>query len=137
MIHTRPIFKLFLIFIFVFASSISTVLAQQCAATTKKGTQCKRNAAAGSSYCWQHGGSTSSPTPEVTKSTPPPRANVVDAPADTSKSSKVAVTRNGKKYHREGCSYLRGDYSMISIEKAKELYSPCSKCKPLSEGVDK
>ena len=28
----------------------------RCQATTKKGTQCKRNAAAGSSYCWQHGG---------------------------------------------------------------------------------
>lgn len=26
----------------------------RCAATTKKGTQCKRNAANGSSYCWQH-----------------------------------------------------------------------------------
>lgn len=28
--------------------------AQQCQATTKKGTQCKRNAQAGSVYCWQH-----------------------------------------------------------------------------------
>lgn len=28
----------------------------RCQATTKKGTQCKRNAAAGSNYCWQHGG---------------------------------------------------------------------------------
>jgi hypothetical protein len=26
----------------------------QCAATTKKGTRCKRTAKAGSSYCWQH-----------------------------------------------------------------------------------
>jgi hypothetical protein len=32
--------------------SVST----QCAATTKKGTRCKRTAKAGSSYCWQHGG---------------------------------------------------------------------------------
>ena len=32
--------------------------AAQCAATTKKGTQCKRNASPGSSYCWQHGGTT-------------------------------------------------------------------------------
>lgn len=30
----------------------------RCQATTKKGTQCKRNSADGSSYCWQHGGST-------------------------------------------------------------------------------
>lgn len=27
----------------------------QCQATTKKGTQCSRMAAAGASYCWQHG----------------------------------------------------------------------------------
>ena len=28
----------------------------RCQAITKKGTQCSRNAQAGSSYCWQHGG---------------------------------------------------------------------------------
>jgi micrococcal nuclease len=28
----------------------------RCQATTKKGTQCKRNAKPGSAYCWQHGG---------------------------------------------------------------------------------
>ncbi|MDE6860908.1 MAG: hypothetical protein K2J65_10915 [Duncaniella sp.] len=27
---------------------------RQCAATTKKGTRCSRQAKAGSSYCWQH-----------------------------------------------------------------------------------
>jgi hypothetical protein len=27
---------------------------RQCAATTTKGTRCKRNAAPGSIYCWQH-----------------------------------------------------------------------------------
>jgi len=32
--------------------------AAQCAATTKKGTQCKRQASPGSHYCWQHGGTT-------------------------------------------------------------------------------
>lgn len=26
----------------------------RCLATTKKGTQCKRNASPGSNYCWQH-----------------------------------------------------------------------------------
>lgn len=44
--------------------------AGQCQATTKKGTQCKRQAAAGSSYCWQHGGSsTPSRSTEMTKDT--------------------------------------------------------------------
>jgi hypothetical protein len=28
--------------------------AAQCAATTKKGTQCKRQASPGSNFCWQH-----------------------------------------------------------------------------------
>ena len=28
----------------------------RCRATTKKGTQCSRNAKAGSNFCWQHGG---------------------------------------------------------------------------------
>ena len=32
--------------------------AAQCAATTKKGTQCKREASPGSEFCWQHGGTT-------------------------------------------------------------------------------
>lgn len=30
--------------------------ASQCRATTKKGTQCKRQATPSSQYCWQHGG---------------------------------------------------------------------------------
>lgn len=30
--------------------------AEQCEATTKNGTQCKRRAQPGSRYCWQHGG---------------------------------------------------------------------------------
>lgn len=33
-------------------------VAAQCQATTKKGTQCKRQASPESSYCWQHGGTT-------------------------------------------------------------------------------
>lgn len=32
----------------------SKVIEQQCQAITKKGTQCKRKAVAGSIYCWQH-----------------------------------------------------------------------------------
>lgn len=30
-------------------------VSSRCQATTKKGTQCSRNARAGSNYCWQHG----------------------------------------------------------------------------------
>ena len=39
---------------------VAAAFAAQCTATTKKGTQCKRQAAAGSLYCWQHGGKTTS-----------------------------------------------------------------------------
>ncbi len=43
----------------------AVAIAAQCAATTKKGTQCKRQAAAGSLYCWQHGKATSQSTAAV------------------------------------------------------------------------
>lgn len=33
-------------------------IATQCAGITRRGTQCKRMASPGSSYCWQHGGTT-------------------------------------------------------------------------------
>ena len=33
---------------------VFTVAAAQCAATTKKGKQCSRQAEPGSAYCWQH-----------------------------------------------------------------------------------
>ena len=47
-----------LVIIFVMLGLIASVFAEQCRATTKKGTQCKRNASPGSEFCWQHGGTT-------------------------------------------------------------------------------
>jgi len=38
------------------SGSKSKAYKSRCSATTKKGTQCKRNSKSGSSYCWQHGG---------------------------------------------------------------------------------
>ena len=43
----------------------AATFAAQCAATTKKGTQCKRQASPGSQYCWQHGGTTKVESPEL------------------------------------------------------------------------
>jgi len=42
------------------------------------------------------------------------------------------VARTGKKYHRSWCQYVAGksDTKKISLEEAKESYSPCSKCNP-------
>ncbi|MCL5070793.1 MAG: hypothetical protein M1308_07845 [Actinobacteria bacterium] len=36
------------------SEGINTDGTMRCQATTKKGTQCKRNAQTGSRYCWQH-----------------------------------------------------------------------------------
>lgn len=36
------------------APAVTSSYADRCAAITQKGTQCKRNAKAGSKYCWQH-----------------------------------------------------------------------------------
>lgn len=44
---------------------------------------------------------------------------------------EVYVTASGSKYHKEGCSYLNGDYSAVSLERAiEEGYTPCSRCYP-------
>ena len=48
--------------------------AAQCAATTKKGTQCKRQASPGSEFCWQHGGTTKAERAENGESEAPKRA---------------------------------------------------------------
>ena len=44
--------------------------------------------------------------------------------------STVYITRTGKKYHRDGCSYLRSSKIPISLTDAKRGYSPCSVCNP-------
>lgn len=47
-----------------------------------------------------------------------------------SKEETVYITRTGKRYHREGCFYLK---SIIPIERQNALkngYTPCKVCKP-------
>ena len=64
----------------------ATVFAAQCSATTKKGSRCKRQAAAGASYCWQHGGkATAQRVPEAIRST-----------AERQKQCK-AITKDGER----------------------------------------
>lgn len=41
----------------------------------------------------------------------------------------VYVTRTGKKYHRDGCRYLKSK-KPISLNKAKLSYQPCKVCRP-------
>lgn len=42
----------------------------------------------------------------------------------------VYVTRTGKKYHREGCQYLRGGGREITLDRARRAYEPCKVCDP-------
>lgn len=59
--------------------------------------------------------------PKVTTPTP----TVSDDQSET-----VYVTETGKKYHREGCRYLKKSKIPISLEEAKMYYEPCSACNP-------
>ena len=46
-------------------------------------------------------------------------------------SQAVYITRTGKKYHRDGCSYLRQSKIEISLKDAKARgYTACSRCNP-------
>jgi hypothetical protein len=41
----------------------------------------------------------------------------------------VYVTKRGKKYHKEGCPYLKSSKMMVSLEQAlMEGKEPCSRC---------
>lgn len=59
-------FRFPFIFVLALLFCFSQLNAGQCQATTKKGTQCKRQASSGSVYCWQHGGKTQSTAPKET-----------------------------------------------------------------------
>ena len=43
----------------------------------------------------------------------------------------IFVTRTGKKYHRDGCQYLRQSKKKIEISAAlNKGYTPCKVCRP-------
>ncbi len=49
---------------------------------------------------------------------------------ETPRTKTVYITRTGAKYHRGNCRYLKYSKIPISLEKAKQSYSPCSVCRP-------
>ncbi len=63
-----------------------------------------------------------------------PTAPAEDGDADRSlpgTGGTVYVTKSGKKYHADGCSYLSSSKIAISLDDAKAKgYTPCSKCNP-------
>ena len=49
----------------------------------------------------------------------------------TYKEQTVFVTRTGKKYHRDGCQYLRQSKRKIELSAAiNKGYTPCKVCRP-------
>ena len=43
---------------------------------------------------------------------------------------QVFVTRSGKKYHRENCSYLKKSKIAVALKNARLSHLPCSRCAP-------
>jgi hypothetical protein len=55
----------------------------------------------------------------------------VPAPQTQPKEQTVYVTKTGKKYHRDGCRYLRSSRIPVVLKDAKANgYTPCSVCRP-------
>ena len=58
----------------------------------------------------------------------------VQAATENQQSEAVAavvyVTDTGSKYHASGCRYLKYSCREISLTEAKEIYEPCSVCRP-------
>ena len=50
--------------------------------------------------------------------------------ASGSDDQTVYITNSGKKYHRDGCQYLRKSKHAISLSEARKTHSPCKRCKP-------
>jgi hypothetical protein len=78
---------------------------QRCQATTKKGTQCKRNAQAGSVYCWQHTRMYGTGSAETTATT---KKEVKEPTVQSSKTKSnseyrqcAAITKKGKRCSRK------------------------------------
>ena len=53
-----------------------------------------------------------------------------EEPDDPEGAVTVYGTRTGKKYHREGCRWLRKSKIPLSLTEAKKRYSPCFVCEP-------
>lgn len=93
--------KIMIVFMLVVMSAIQ---AFACAATTKKGTLCKRAPVPGSQYCWQHGGRS------AVKSTPTPSAATtsVVTPTTVDENRCKGKTKAGaqcKRSARKGSKY--------------------------------
>jgi hypothetical protein len=79
---------------------------QRCQAVTKKGTQCKRNAQAGSIYCWQHtrmygNGSSESATTARKDTIKEPTVQPSKTKSDSEYRQCIAITKKGTRCSRK------------------------------------
>ena len=84
---------------------------------------------------FRHYGSIARETGKGLYGTPRTNANDIveketDTALETDPTAEVYVTRTGKKYHSEGCRSLSKSKTPISLEKARQRFTPCSKCNP-------
>ena len=94
-------FRYPLVFLLALLFCISQLNAGQCQATTKKGNQCKRQAGAGASYCWQHGGKTQTTQPKETTK-PKEEIKKEDSKKQEYKSTQCqATTKKGNQCKRK------------------------------------
>lgn len=50
-------------------------------------------------------------------------------PVPETKEQTVYITKTGRKYHADGCQYLRRSQIPMSLKQAKaQGYTPCSRC---------
>lgn len=91
--------KMLVVFLLVV---VSAVQAFACAATTKKGTRCKRAPVPGSAFCWQHGGRSAAKSGNVATTTS------ATVPANVNENRCKAITKAGaqcKRNARQGSKY--------------------------------
>lgn len=70
-------------------------------------------------------GKANAPTTNKTNNTDKKQATTTTQPV----TQTVYITKTGKKYHKDGCSYLKDSKIAISLDDAKAKgYEPCSKC---------
>ncbi|MGD0036317.1 MAG: hypothetical protein ABSC53_03385 [Bacteroidota bacterium] len=106
--------RISILFVMLLVVTVSA-LSQQCQATTKKGTQCKRKAIAGSIYCSQHTqmygtGSTQSATQAKTEpsknitTTTKSKQTVQSSKSDSEYRQCQAITKKGTRCTRKAVS---------------------------------
>jgi hypothetical protein len=82
-----------------------------------------------SAFFWGELGNKSQETYELQ-----PYESVKTVPTAMNKAEKdpyVYITKNGNKYHKEGCSHLKKSKIRIRLSEAKRRgYKPCSRCNP-------